>query len=215
MATTTLSIRYRPIRIGFLVNDGTIDDLVKAAGINTLLSGGIRNPIIPISTRNRTFANQLLDLFAVDVLFAVSHTPEIDELIKANPFLRDPSRYAENIFYEDWGTKKNILGYLDSINIVEHYWEKEFKNRPKRYKSNCALVKWEDSEPCSALFSMLFGYFPNSYNLKDDFENAFLKGLRSREVRIAQGGLIDKDLAKAVSPITATSAQLNGYGGTW
>lgn len=215
MATTSLSIKYRPIKIGFLVRDGSIEDLVKAAGINTLLWGGIHNPIIPVSAANKDFFNQLLTLFSVDVLFAVSHTAEIDEIIKNNPFLRDPGHYAENIFYEDWDTKKNILGYLDSINIVDYYWEKEFKNKPKKFKSNCTLVKWDNGDVCNNLFAILFGYFPTSYNLKDDFKNAFVKGLRSKEVNIAQGGNVDKNIAKSITPIIATTLELDGYGGTW
>lgn len=215
MATTTLSVKYRPLKIGFLVRDGSVEDLVDAAGINTLLWGGIHNPIIPISSTNKDYCSQLIKLFSVDVLFAVSHTAEIDEIIKNNPFLRDPGRYAENIFYEDWHTKKNILGYLDSINIVDYYWEKEFKNKPKRYKSNCVLVKWDNADACSDLFSILFGCFPTSYNLKDDFHNAFLRGLKSKEIIIPQSGFIDKNLAKSINPIAATTLELDGYGGTW
>jgi len=64
-----------------LVRDDSIDDLVKAAGINTLLWGGIYNPIIPVST-NSKFAEQLMNLFSVDVLFPTSHTKEIDDLTK-------------------------------------------------------------------------------------------------------------------------------------
>ena len=67
MATNSLSIKYRPIKIGFLIRDGSIDDLVKAAEINTLLWGGIYNPIIPVSKSNKDFSNQLLSLFSVDV----------------------------------------------------------------------------------------------------------------------------------------------------
>ncbi|WP_448590307.1 hypothetical protein, partial [Thermodesulfobium sp.] len=119
MASINLSIKYRPVRIGFLVRDGSIDDLVKAAGINTLLWGGIYNPIIPVST-NSKFAEQLMNLFSVDILFPISHTKEIDDLIKKYSFLRVPdyyARYTENIFYEDedWHTKKNIVRYLDSL----------------------------------------------------------------------------------------------------
>lgn len=215
MATTSVSTKYRPIRIGFLIRDGSIEDLVKVAGINTLLWGGIHNPIIPISVTNKDFSKQLLKLFSVDVLFAVSHTTEIDEVINSNPFLRDPGHYAENIFYQDWQTKKNILGYLDSINIVDHFWEKEFKNSPKDFKSNCALVKWDDADACHNLLAMLFGYFPTTYNLKDDFQNAFLKGLRSKEITIKKDGDIDKTILSNVTPILATTLELTGYGGTW
>ena len=214
MSTTSLSIKYRPIKIGFLIRDDNIDDLIKAAGINTLLWGGIYNPVIPVSPTNKDFPNQLLNLFSVDVLFAVSPTKEIDEIIKNNPFLRDPNHYADKIFYEDWYTKKNIIGYLDSINIVDYYWEKEFKNN-ENTESSCALVRWSNTDTCSNLFSILFGYFPSSYNLKDDFQKAFLKGLRSKEINITQDGPVDKNLAGSITPINATTLELNGYGGTW
>ena len=33
MATTTLSLKYRPLRVGFLVREGSIEDLVKAGEV--------------------------------------------------------------------------------------------------------------------------------------------------------------------------------------
>lgn len=39
MATTTLSLKYRPIKIGFLVRDGSIEDLVRVAGIYSKING--------------------------------------------------------------------------------------------------------------------------------------------------------------------------------
>lgn len=44
MSSISLSIKYRPVRIGFLIPEGSIDDLVKAAELNCLLWGGIYNP---------------------------------------------------------------------------------------------------------------------------------------------------------------------------
>ncbi len=63
MATTTLSLKYRPIKIRFLVRNESVDDLVKAAGINTLLWSGIRSPIIPVPVINKDFSNQLISFF--------------------------------------------------------------------------------------------------------------------------------------------------------
>jgi hypothetical protein len=44
MATINISVKYRPIRIGFLVRDGEVKDVIRAAEIITLLWGGIYNP---------------------------------------------------------------------------------------------------------------------------------------------------------------------------
>lgn len=214
MASISLSVKYRPVKIGFLVRDGSIEDLVKSAGINTLLWGGIYNPIIPVS-KDIKFAEQLINLFSVDVLFPVSHTNEIDELMKKYPLLRDPGHYAQNIFYEDYYTKKNILGYLSSLNTIRYYWEREFKHKPEKHKSNCVLVKWKDEDDLKNLFSILFGFFPQEYNLKDDFESAFLKGLHAQEVKINPNNTIKENLASVVTPIRLTGLELQGYGGTW
>jgi len=214
MASINLSIKYRPARIGFLVRDGSIEDLVKSTGINTLLWGGIFNPIIPVF-QDFKFAEQLMNLFSVDVLFPVSHTKEIDEFVKKYPFLEDPEHYTQNIFYEDWHTKKNIIGYLSSLDIVNYYCDKEFKYKPKKYKSNCTLVKWKGNDNLKNLFSILFGYFSEEYNLRDDFETAFLKGLKSKEIKILANNSVTKNLAETISPIGLTASELDGYGGTW
>jgi len=214
MPTNALSVRYRPIKIGFLVRDGNVEDLVKAAELNTLLWGGIHNPIVPVCKTNKNITDQLLNVFSVDVLIAISHTAEIDAVINQNPYLSHSNYDSENIFYKDFNSDKNILGYLDSINVIYHYWEKEFKNKPVDYKSDFTLVNWNKTDMCSNLFTILFGYFPTDYNLKDDFQNNFLKGLRSKEISITKDGPINESIAKSLTPITATTLELLEYSGS-
>jgi len=72
MATTSMTVRYRLVRVGFHVQDGRINDLVKAADVNTLLWGGLYNPFVLVSPSRLDFAEKLVNLFSVDVLYAVS-----------------------------------------------------------------------------------------------------------------------------------------------
>jgi hypothetical protein len=74
METTNISIRQRPLRVGFLVRPGELADLRKAAGICTLLWGGIRNPIVSIDSETDQTARGFLDLFQIDVLCPVEHS---------------------------------------------------------------------------------------------------------------------------------------------
>jgi hypothetical protein len=152
-----------------------------------------------------------MNLISVDVLFPVSHAEEIDGLIKKYPFLRGPAHYTQNIFYEDWHTKKNIVGYLDSMNIINYYWEREFKHKPKDYESNCVLVRWEGNDELKNLFAILFGCFPNDNNLRDDFENAFLKGLSSKEIKLSYKDPIPRELVEDIYPLKLTGMELQGY----
>lgn len=210
MATNSITIRYRPVRIGFLVEDGRIDDLVSAAGLNTLLWGGIYNPVIPISRTRLQFAEQLLDLFSVDLLYAVSENEAIAAFKESHISLRDPNYTSEQIFYQDWHTNKNLVWYLDSHNIFNYYWERDLKHNPDGEQSNCLLLRWDDGDPLRSVFSLQYGFFPTEYDLRDDFEHAFIKMLHSREVSLAQDAPLDPEFAIKIDPLALTRSELLG-----
>jgi hypothetical protein len=212
MATINLSVKYRPVRIGFLVRDQVIDDVVKAAGLSTLLCGGIRNPIIPVGT-NRSAADYLIQLFSVDVLVAVSQSAEIKALMDANPFLRSPHDYGNGIFHEDWHTKKNVPAYVDIINIVDLWWEKEIRHKAEDFKSNCVLVRWMPEDPIAHVFAVQFGYYPTEHDLLGDFNQAFVRGLKAKEMTISLNGHVDEALTTHITPIKFTGLELDAHNG--
>jgi hypothetical protein len=212
MAFSGASVKYKPLRVGFLVREGSIDDVVKAAGINSVLWGGIYNPLIPIAvTGDNAYAKQLMELFSVDLLYPVTETPEIQAFQKEYPYLRDPGHYAEKIFYDDWQSKKQIAGLLDSKNIVDLYWSKEFNNKPSGYKSNFLMAKWEAADPLANAFSLQFGFYPDM-NFKWDYENAFIKGLCAQEQKISPVDKLTMNPIKSYGPIDLTGCELRGYG---
>jgi hypothetical protein len=215
MSTISLSIKYRPVRIGFLIPEGSIDNLVKAAELNCLLWGGIYNPIIPVSSKTEEFANKLINLFSVDVLYPITHTYEIDKVLESNKYLKAPTYYSQEIFYEDSDTKKNVPGYLDAGNIFNFYWQNEFKNKSKEYRSNFLLIEWDDDDTCSNLFSVLFGKYPTLYNLKEDYKETFLKALCAKELKISRSDPLISNLNNLITPIEVTNSKLRGYGGGW
>lgn len=213
MGTSTLFYKYRPIRIGFLVEDGNIANVVKAAGINNLLWGGIYNPIIPIS-ENSELAARLVKLFRPDILFSVTtNNQEIEKFRTCYPFLRSPRYSSDEIFNKDWRTKKNLVGYLDTINVIDYFWETEFKHTKDDTRSRCVLPAWQEQDNLSVLLSLVFGYFPTDYDLRHDFRKAFLTGLKANELQIDSNGVVDPLLSDAITPIKLTAAKLMGYEG--
>ncbi|MFZ1075487.1 MAG: hypothetical protein WAN50_03885 [Minisyncoccia bacterium] len=209
------SIKYRPAKVAFLVRKGHIEDLVTATGINSLLWGGIHNPIIPVAPKgeDNSLADYLVGVFLPDTFYKIAESEEIKEFIDKFPFLRDRGHYADQIFHQEWHTKKNEIAYLDVLNIIEKLWQEDFKHKRKNYRSNCVLVKWDEADPLNAVFALNFGFFPKSYNLKDDFEDAFVRGLRSKIIEIKNGEKIKDSFALSVPPIGLTSMDLKGYGG--
>jgi hypothetical protein len=215
MPTTSVSVQHRPVRIGFLIRPGETADLQKAAGICTLLWGGIRNPLIPIASPTDNAAIRLISLFEIDVLYAVEHSEAIKGFLESHPFVRSPRMSAREIFVEDWRTHKNRIAYLDANHIVEKFWMEEFKNAPPDKASSCTLVTWDQSDRLNDAFSVIYGYYPTDRNLLEDFRTAFLKGLRAKQAAISIGGEVPAELAAAISPLQLTTLALTGYGGSF
>ncbi len=210
-STLNLLIKYRPVRIGLLVRAGNLDDLTIAAGLNTLLAGGIYNPIIPIST-NTDFAEKLIESYNVDVLHSVADTSELHAFREKYPFLVFPY-FSGRIFLEDWETKKNVLIPLDVLNIIEHYSEEDFRHKSDDFQSNCGLVEWTEQDPAKYLFAVTFGFFPTTLDLRDDFAKSFLSGLRAKPILLQPDAPLDPTLTKTISPIRATSLVPRGRRG--
>lgn len=206
MATSNLSLNYRPIRIGFLVKEGSLDDLVLAAKINTLLWGGIYNPIIPVGG-GTNLPEQLIELYAVDVLHRVSQTDEINVIYDKYNYLRTPYYYEDVIYKKEEGGKEEIR-FFDILHIIKYYWEKEFKFA-REPESNCMFIKWENGNPFDTLFTIIFGKYPESFNR---FENAFLKGLKAKEVFIGKEDNIDTSLIQTITPLLLTQERIFPYG---
>ena len=123
-------------------------------------------------------------------------------------FLRSSSGYANRIVYKDWQTKKHRVSFLDVINVVELYWNQEFKHKPSEFKSEFIFVEWPAQDALAPLFALSFGHFPQDLNLKDDFVATFINGLRSKKASISSADCLPSELADSVSPISSTAKQL-------
>lgn len=211
MANITLFVNYRPLKIGFCVRADNVDDITKAAELNTLLWGGIYNPIIPVGA-DLDFAKQLVKVFQIDLLYPVTIAPEIESFIKLHNHLQWRNPYDRLLFQQL--EKETKMGVLDVSNIIEHYWEKEFKNTKR---SNCVLPTWSKKDALSPVFTMQFGNYPTEPKLSFDHKVGFLRGLRAKTQRIVKDKNIDQTLYGKMTPILLTEDRLllAGGGRSW
>jgi hypothetical protein len=196
------------------VPDGSIDDLAKAAGLATLLWGGIYCPIVPVSA-DAKFAQQLIDLFNVDVLFPLAESPEINQIVEANRFLSFMQPYEIGLLSQQWQSEKKGLVCLDILHPILLYWAKQIKEVPEGESSHARLVQWHESDPLAVMFSLQFGYFPSAYDLKIDFKRAFVEGLRGKEQAITMTDAVDEGLNENVTPIAFTSHYVESTRSRW
>ena len=213
MPTVNLTTRHRPVRIGFLVRPGEMEDVRRAAQLCCLLWGGMGNPIIPVAAETDELADRLVQDFQVDVLMAVTKTDAIEKFMARHRWLESPRMMGRGLLTEDWRTKKNDLVYLDVMNVINRYWDEEFKHVASGSESQCRLVIWDQDDPLRDLFTVMFGAYPDDLNLRTDFRKAFLDGLRASEVRLETTQPIPADLAPRVTPARLSLADLRGHGG--
>jgi len=191
MSTLNLSVMYRPIKIGFLLSDGDIKTLVEIAGINTLLWGGIYNPIIPVSDKNN-YTDKFIKGFSVDALCMVKYNTSLDYFFKKYKYLQlDYFLHKKSIFFDD---KKSLIAFLDSYNAIYNIWENYFKNKKENeINSNFAFVKWSKDDRLADFFAISFGYFPENINLRENYKKAYLNGLQAKEIILNSNKTIDYD----------------------
>lgn len=212
MGTTNLSIRYRPLRIGFLVEEGNIDDLVKAAGINTMLWGGMYNPIIPVSKNSKHIVEELIKFFSIDMFHAVSNSPDVNDIIKEYHYLEGGSGFEHNVFCEGYYKQsETVIGYLNSIDIIDYFYYSEgLKNLSPTYKSDYSLITWDNNDKLKNLFAILYGYFPEIKNLRYDFRETFLNKLHSKIIKIKLNQSVDNlEIEESICPLLLTGLKLN------
>lgn len=214
MTLEDIRIEYRTLRIGFCVRNGNIDDVVSAAKLNTLLWGGIFNPIIPVGAPDE-LDHHLVKLFQVDVLLPIVETQEIKDFIEKYKWARFPiSHYSNTIFSEDaYKRDKKVVNVLDVSQILRKLWDKDFKFL-KDNNSNCALPKWKQKDIDKNVFTLIFGQYPNKKdNLIFQYEDKYKKVLRAQEIKIEERKTIPSGLASKISPLIVTEYETKPYGG--
>lgn len=198
MAAANATVRYQPLRIGFLVREGQKADILKAAGYNTLVWGGINNPIIPIGS-NTELAESLITFFDIDVLVPIERTPEIDLFIKKHHSLRSRDNYDLQFF------SHNKRPYnIDILHIIQHHWESGIRHKPSTYKSNALLLVWDAKDIFSDIFALTFGFFDKPTEVSVDFSLPYIKGLKADTHTIANSAVLDKELYEKMWPLRLT-----------
>jgi hypothetical protein len=215
MATVNLTVKHRPVRIGFVVRAGEAIDLERVSSFCALLWGGMYNPVIPVASADDAAADLLVQAFQVDVLFNTAVNDATTGFIERYPALRHPHIYTRDLMHRDWKSKKDIVAYLDVLNAIDKYWEQDFKHAAEGIDSSCRLVTWDDADSLGPMFRIGFGAYDPDLPLLHNFEQAFVNGLRAKKVAIAPDAAVPADLARKTTPMRLTAADLSGSRGSF
>lgn len=160
MESIAIHQSLRPIRYAFLIPEEDKENLLKAVSINTVLWGGIFNPIIPLG--DRFDVNGILEAFDADVLVNLSGS-ELHELVKkqnipnivsSNEILRQPEQRARRVLALGFGMG-DILQYIQNA---------EFKKGLESSKVSVVTSVPDDWEAYAAASFGSFQHLPGAGN---------------------------------------------------
>ena len=199
MANQSLTIRYRPVRIGWCVRHQNWDDLRAALRLTHIFWGGKFNPIIPVGT---TSAKHLISQFRVDVLFPVNASPEAVEFIKEFQGLEWPLFENELVSRFRNGTPR----FLDISHPLSKIAKERLHDRVSKFEdappqafesSDYVMVRWDDNDPLADILLATFGGFPPPDQTGRDYERFWVTNIgafdyKARKAEILPAQLIDR-----------------------
>lgn len=203
MESLNFFINYRPVKIGFLIKENDFDDLEKAVKLNTILQGGICNPIIPVSKRIKN-AETLIKKFDVDLIHPVSSDDFIDSIVKKYHHLKNFT-YLNDII----GTveKKNYIAYYDIIDTylkISNEGLKFYSSQRSLYRT----VSWNSEDELSSVFLILFGAFPNKDDCGIDYEYEYNGFLKASCIKINKNTELIPEINSFRTPLSLTVRNL-------
>ena len=200
MNTTMVYMKKRPVKIGFLIEEGNIDNLVEIAGINTLLWGGIHNPIIPINNSERLSKN-IIKTFDVDTISSEKNNKKNNDFIKNRDYFKIGFE-SDSVFLDQ---SETIYKYVDIRHLIHYIWDNILKNKSND-KSDYYIVNWDKADPLNKLFSIDFGYLDNK--ILGNIKEIYLDYLSAKEININCGEVLCEDLEMPFNPILLTAKGL-------
>ncbi len=175
METLRVDICYRPLRIGWAIREGDIGAFRQAVKLSHAIWGGQFNPIIIIDREEE--ANQLVELFRVDLIIPIGETNEVKEFPKKFPHLLKPF-LLEDLFLSSRG-KNNKCQVLDVLNTLV-YLQNTTEGKAIK-ETGFRIYSWQLNDPLSDIFLIQFGAYPDKQEIGVDYRDTLLKMLDATE----------------------------------
>ncbi len=181
MSTLSIKLRYRPLRIGWCVENGDFDAFRQSARRSFSLWGGRFNPIIPIDDPEH--ARRLIDLFRVDCLYPASGTEAVKAFIESQKHLPWPD--YNRSFVMPRGQTRTESTIADLLVPLRQAFDGHFKNNPQA-DPYLILHDWSDDDPLRDVLLATFGGLPPIEETAEDYRGLMQLHLRAEVHKIVK-----------------------------
>jgi hypothetical protein len=189
----------RPIRIGWCVRGGNLEDYKVAVLLTHTLWGGRFNPILPVD--NAQLSDSLIELFQVDALFPVSDDPSVGGFLGGRPHL--PWPLLQNGLFVKSGETSHSPLFLDISHPL--FLLKELLESPLPPERLLPSVRGDD--PLSNVLIATFGGYPND-DFGDEYRQGFRVLLNTSDFELDPDFEIPPILEEAITPNVVSGSRL-------
>jgi hypothetical protein len=209
MGTINLRVRYRPVRIGWCVQENNLEEYRKALRLTHTLWGGRFNPVIPLG--DPELARSLIKVFRVDCLYCIGQSPEWDALRAEFKHLPWP-HFNEDLFIQGQGGP--MATFLDVYHPGRHFYDSHVKDR-ERPSRNGTLLHWDPADRLADILLATFGAYPAKADIGIDYETVFQKCLAAQDVNVPDTSALPQGAYKEVTPSVLTAFDLHPDHFSW
>jgi hypothetical protein len=195
LATQSVRIRYRPVRLGWCVREGNWDDLCSVFRFAHTLWGGVFNPILSIGDPDH--AAQLIRLYGVDALFPAADDPQLRVFAERFSYLRWPSVHRTLFIQGSEG--RGLATFLDIYHPVRSIYEEHIDGKQEP-QLTATLYEWAVGDPLEHVFLAQFGAYPPREEIHLDYGGMVERNLKGARVALPVDGPIPADAHKKLTP---------------
>ncbi len=177
MNTLSVTVRYRPIRIGWCIRAGDFEAMREALKLTFTMWGGRYNPLIPVDDFD--FASSLIRLFRVDVLWPVSKDDVVNKFIERFPHLPNPFFHEE--LFVPYENSKRGPQIVDIYHPIRRLYEEHFKNNPSP-DTTVTIFEWQAEDPLADVLLATLGAVPKADVSGTDYPFLLKRDLSAKTV---------------------------------
>jgi hypothetical protein len=186
---------YRPVRVGWMVSNQDLAQLVTAASWSACVWGGRHHCVIPV--HDARLAEHLVSCFGVDVLRSV----------KADEATAAFSAKFPHLVRHSW--RDTIFGqrsceYAD----IRHAWRRVITRQDNDAEQRIRLPVWDANDALSSLLALQFGNYPEPSDDIADYKAGLEANFDTSPSAIAIDGPLPDVLFDGISPLAMTGYDL-------
>jgi hypothetical protein len=187
---------YRPVRIGWVLDGRSLEQLATAAYWNSCLWGGCFNPLLP--SDDTELSNYLIPTFGVDVLIAVAPSETTKAFVAQYPNLQMDLR--RHPLFND-----RRCEFAD----IRHAVSRAALQTTRNVLPSVLQPLWSQDDPLAVLLSVLFGRYPELNVVGINYLRGIRTFLEMEDKPIVRDGELPAAVATSITPINLTSFSLS------